>query len=184
MRRGVRFAGKVSLFVAMFALMQARPQGKQQGTMEPFTIRVTAVLVDKGGAPLKDKRVWAYPLNAKGEALIVRIMPPGYVIKVWNPVTETDSTGTFVLEIPQVTRIDNNPISEVVIGVGNPSGGLSVRAEKGIEYADPKRERENCLTMSVAISDLSLLHREAKILKIKIGDKNRDHNPGRIVMEK
>lgn len=30
MRRGVRFAGKVSLFVAMFALMQARPQGKQQ----------------------------------------------------------------------------------------------------------------------------------------------------------
>ncbi|PYT02627.1 MAG: hypothetical protein DMF60_20790 [Acidobacteria bacterium] len=122
-------------------------------------------------------------MNAKGDAVIVRTMPPGYVVKVWNPVTQTDSTGRFVLEMPLITRIDNSPIAEVVIGIGDPSGGLSVRAQKGIEYADPKRQLEDCLTMSVSQNQLSLLRKGTEIVRLKIGDKNRQTDLGKIVFE-
>ncbi len=146
-------------------------------------LHIKGVLVDKGGAPVKGKRVWAYPITAKGEALIVKTMPPGYVTKVWNPVTETDTTGRFDLEMPLVARIDDSPIAEVVIGVGNPPGGLSVRSKKGIEYIDPKLESEACLTMTVATSELSLLRQGAETLKVKMREQNKESDLGKIVIE-
>lgn len=183
MRSNARLASMGWLCLVLLAASQVLAQEKQQAPVAPYTMRVTAVLVDKADAPLKGKRIWAYPLNAKGEALIVRTTPPGYVYKIWNPVTETDSTGKFVLEMPLVTRIDGSAIAEVVIGVGNPAGGLSLRSEKGIEYADPKREREDCLTMEVAVKELSLLRKGAEILKVKIGEKSRETDLGKIVVE-
>src|SRR5512136_703343 len=122
--------------LALLSIAQLQAQEKQPARLAPYTIRIKAVLLDKAGAALNGKTVWSYPLNAKGEALIVRTMPPGYVQKVWNAVAQTDSAGGVVLEIPLVTRIDDAPIAELVVGVGSPSGGLSLRSEKGIEYAD------------------------------------------------
>lgn len=184
MRKSVRIltAGWLWLCITLLVAAQAWPQ-KQQTIIDPYSIRITAGLVDKGGAPIKGKRVWAYPVNAKGDAVLVRTMPPGYVVKVWNPVTQTDSAGTFVLEMPLITRIDNSPIAEVVIGIGDPAGGLSVRAQKGIEYVDPKRQIEDCLTLSVPQNQLSLLRKGTEIIRIKIDEKNRQTDLGRIVFE-
>ena len=182
MRKNATILTAPWLCLTLLVAAQAWRQ-EQQTLVDPYSIRITAVLADKGGSPVKGKRVWAYPVNAKGDAVIVRTMPPGYVFKVWNPVTQTDSAGKFVLQMPLITRIDNSPIAEVVIGIGDPAGGLSVRSRKGIEYADPKRQIEDCLTMSVSQDQLSLLRKGTEIIRIKIGEKNRETDLGKIVFE-
>jgi hypothetical protein len=183
MKRNSWFVCIVWLCMIFFTGSQVHSQEKKQSSLDPYSLRVMAVLVDKNDVPLKGKRVVAYPLNAKGEALLIRTMPPGYVAKVWNPVTETDSTGKFVFDMPMVARIDNNKIAEVVIGVGNPSGGLSLRSETGIEYVDPKQEKEDCLTRDIATSDLSLLRKGADILKVKMSKGSKEIDLGKIVVE-
>jgi hypothetical protein len=159
-------------------------QEKQVQPPDPYTLQITGVLLDKEGSPLKNNRVWLYPLDAKGEALIVRTMPPGYVYKIWNPMVQTEASGKFTLVLPLVARIDDHPITELVIGVGNPEGGLSVRSEKGIEYVDPNRQKEDCLTMTVETSKLRLLRKGPDILKVKLDQKKPTQvDLGKIVVE-
>jgi hypothetical protein len=167
-----------------FAWLAVRAQEKEKAPLDPYTIRITAVLVDKESVPLKNSRVWLYPLDAKGEAMIIRTMPPGYVVKVWNPVTVTDDVGKFTLEMPLVTRIDDNAITVAVVGVGNPEGGLSIRSMKGIEYADPGRPNEDCLTMTAETTKLRLLRKGTGILSVILAkNKGAEVDLGKLVVE-
>jgi hypothetical protein len=158
-------------------------QEKKDASLQPYTLRVTAVLVNKEGVPQKSRKVIAYPITAENQALLVRTMPPGYVYKIWNPMIETDSSGKFVFEVPLVKRIDKKPIREIVIGVNTPGGGLSVRSETGIEFVDPNLKAEACLTREVAIKELSLLRRGNELVKVKIGTQSKEVDLGKIVID-
>lgn len=183
MKRNSCFACMAWLCLILFTGSRIQAEEKQLSPLDRYSLRVTAVLVDKDNAPLTGTRVVAYPLNAKGEALLVRTMPPGYVAKVWNPITVTDSTGKFVFTMPLVTRIDNSRIAAIVIGVGDPSGGLSLRSEAGIKYTDPKQEKEECMTRGIATSELSLLRKASSILKVKLSQQSKEVDLGRIIVE-
>jgi hypothetical protein len=158
-------------------------QEKKEASLRPYTLRVTAVLVNKEGAPQKTRKVYAYPVTAENQALLAFTMPPGYVYKLWNPMIETDSSGKFVFEMPLVTRIDNKPIGEIVIGVKAPGGGLSVRSETGIESVNPNLKAEACLTREVAIKELSLLRQGTEMVKVKIGTQSKEVDLGKIVID-
>ena len=128
------------------------------------TVTITGVLTKADGTPAKAQKVVAYPLDGEGEPIIVNSMAGG-TVGLWNPKTETDATGRFVLKIATVSAIGPDKVAAVGLGLSEPPGGLVTGTVWGMRFSDAAKKEE---MVFVRKGGIRLLRSASAIVKVEL----------------
>lgn len=174
---------KLKTILLAFAWISVVQLSSLEGWSQPSadTFRIKGVLVSKDGSPLKGKEVIAYPLDGKGTAISVNTLNDKGVMVLWNPKVESDAEGRFTINLPCISRIGKDAITEVALGLNEPSGGIVTATVLEIQYADPNKKAEYGFVRKAG--GLSLLRKGSDVLKVKIDEKAKEVDLGKIVVE-
>lgn len=141
-------------------------------------LRIRGVLVKKNGSALKGKTVIAYPLDARGSAIIVNFVDEQ---SLWNPKTQTDAEGSFMISVPRVIRIGEDSVSEVCLGLDEPPGGRVNVTVVSIQYANQNKKTD--FGFARKSDELSILRQGDEIVRVKFDEQADEVNLGKIVID-
>jgi hypothetical protein len=189
------------VLVALFggfvpACFQARPPAPQQSTQQPAstpepekrsldTLIIKGVMARKDGSPAGGQSVTAYPLDKSGTPLFISVIDdkPGEMgpLKTWNPQTKSDPSGRFEIQMPRISRIGNDPVTEVSLGLGTTPDGLITFIVSSIAYVNPDKKEEKCFVK--AEKRLPLLRDGNTVLKVKADQNSTEVDLGKITIQ-
>lgn len=163
----------VSLFaLALFAAGAPKKKAAATAGAAFDGLRVTGTLTKADGTPMAGRRVFAFPVDSQGTALVVNTLGDGGRVELWNPVATSDKQGRFRLEIPLLAKIGDEEISEVSLSVDEPPGGIVTVTVVKMTWADPKKKES--FGMMRKESSLAFLRSGATPLRVKLAKGSKD----------
>jgi hypothetical protein len=150
------------------------------GRNPEYLLHIKGVLVNREGAPLKEKTVIFYPLDAKGMAIGINTLNKDGQVDLWNAKAKTDAEGAFTLNVPKVSMIGKEAITEGALSLDEFPGGVVTAVILNIQYADPNLKPEYGF---VRKERLSLLSKDREVIKVRMDNKAGVIDIGRIAIE-
>ena len=198
MKRQLTIASALCWFSLLHGCNQPKPPSSEPAAQQPAqpasksaeqspdVVVIKGFLVNRDGSAASGKKVVAYPLDKKGTPLIVQVEKasdkPGFVsLDLWNPKSESDAEGGFTISMPRLSRIGNEPVTEVSLGLNEPPGGWGSFTVSEIQYATADKKVERAYANEA--KGLSLLRKADQIIRVKLEDGATEIDVGHIVIE-